>query len=201
MMQSFKTMKNFRDIAQYNSSVKPNHIFRGAAEDIMFVVNNISENATIIDLRMPNEIYECDYSYKLKSNLSIINIPIDLEKAKRFYNGTPMENAYKYFALNCNAEIAKILNVVTDTNDKIFIHCKQGMDRTGFIVSILQLICCTPIELIYQDYMQTGDVVLRKHLEISMQIIDLKGGVDNYLTENIISPKALLEIKNKISTI
>lgn len=194
-------MKNFRDIAQFNSSVKPNQIFRGSAEDIMFLVNDISINSTIIDLRMPNEICEYDYSHKLRSNIRIVNIPIDLEKAKGFYDGTPMESAYQYFALNCTAEITNILDVVSGINDKLFIHCQQGMDRTGFIVSLLQLICCTPIKQIYQDYLQTGGVVLRKHLEISMQIIDAKGGIENYLTEDMISFKRLCEIKNKISTI
>jgi protein tyrosine/serine phosphatase len=187
-----------RDISNFNENIKPNHIFRsGEVKSISdleelkrFEINNI------LDFRCEYEIKLNDYSTILPNDIYYFNIPIETHHAEIIYEGTPMESVYQYFALDCKKIFKTIIQQIINLDGNILISCRYGMDRTGVIITLLHLICSTPREKIKEDYLQSGTIMVIKHLDIFLNIVDKYDTINDYFKNELsISEIESLKIK------
>lgn len=193
-------LENFRDISLFNYSIRKGIVYRSAQNGILEnfdYLNNLNID-TIIDLRTIDEVEKYDYRISLSNNFSYFNIPLELEFSKTVYSGTPMESAYKYLALDCKEELLTIFNKILLAKGSLLIHCRQGMDRTGIVIALIHLICSTSYENIIEDYLQSGELALKVHIDIFLNNIKSYENVDNYLNSVKFSSGNLTQIKNKL---
>lgn len=62
---------------------------------------------------------------------------------------------------NCGPEIAEALRAFTSPlNLGILVHCTQGKDRTGLIISLLLFLLNIPVEAITNDYVMSEEALL-----------------------------------------
>lgn len=181
---------NIRDLSIINDNIKPNLIYRSSE------ISSISDLTLIKDYKIKNIIdfrnnYEKnlnDYSKLLPDNIRYISIPIEIDHAKKLYEGTPMESVYQYFALDCKEMYKMILKQIINIDGSILLSCRYGMDRTGVMIAIIHLICNTPIHKIIEDYLQTGLIIVKTHIEIFLNILNTQNGISeffkNQLTNN-----------------
>ncbi len=199
---------NFRDIAQNVSGIKKQKIFRSAMlaiysdEEIIEVCqkNNIE---TIIDLRATKELKEATYSDRILEEINHVHIPFDpWNQPQEFINskhhtGTNVEIAYKFFIYGCKNQIKKIFNILASTKNATLVHCVAGKDRTGIIVSLLQLLVGISQEDIYIDYLASEANTHKDKINIVFKCVEQAGGIDKYLMSCGISTATIDLLKKK----
>lgn len=190
---------NFRDISKFNNSIKKGLIYRssvyGISQNITFLEKLNIE--TIIDIRTPFEVEDNDYRDYLPASIIYYNIPIDIEQAKTMYQGAPMESAYKFFALNCKNEVSSIFKILSNSNGNCLIHCIHGMDRTGFVIALIHLICNTSKDEIIKDYLETGGLTKQIHIDIFFNSISSYKSIENYIVSDSLTLGELRNLQNK----
>lgn len=193
-------IENFRDISRFNNTIKKGLIYRssvhGIPQNITFLEKLNIE--TVIDIRTAFEIENNNYENYLPKSITYHNLPIDIERAKTMYHGTPMESAYKFFALNCSEEISSILKILISSNGNYLVHCTHGMDRTGFIIALIHLICNTPKTNIIKDYLETGGSTKKIHIDIFLSLISTHNIIRDYIVSDSFNLEKLNILQNKL---
>ena len=194
-------IENFRDISKFNNFIKKGLIYRssvyGISQNITFLEKLNIE--TIIDVRTPFEVENNDYRDYLPPSITHYNLPIDIEQAKTMHQGTPMESAYKFFAINCKNEISSILKVLSNSNGNCLIHCTHGMDRTGIVIALIHLICNTAKDEIIKDYLETGGLTKQTHIDIFFNSISSYKSIEDYIVSDSFTLEELKILQNKLS--
>ena len=120
-------------------------------------------------------------------------------------------------------EIRGIFTLLADTNNyPVLIHCTQGKDRTGLVVTLLLLLLGIPVGAISPDYMASENELeceresrmeeLRRHgmgeefaacpagfvQEIADHLQHVYGGVNQYLTHIGVNEKTQNRVKENI---
>lgn len=161
---------NMREIGGYSNpkgqKIKWNKIYRGEElshlnEEDHKKFNDLGINY-IIDFREKNKAIQkpdLEVPGAENRNISVLeglprieldyNDPSSVDKFMKFiYEAQVRERAHKY------AEVLKILR--DDPEAKIYIHCTNGKDRTGFMIALIMLIAGIDEEKIISEYTLTN---------------------------------------------
>ena len=184
---------NFRDISKNNPRIQKGMLFRSAtlaafqANGSLDQILNENRIRSIIDLRAVKEVEDLPYDQSTMKKIEYVRAPLDPWNQPQWFKdaqhqGTNDEIAYKFFCLGCKDEIKRVMETIIDQNEGgIAIHCVAGKDRTGIMVSLLHLLVDTPIEIIYQDYLESEVDTRKGLLDVALEIVKEKGGVEAYL--------------------
>lgn len=201
---------NFRDISTHNPKIKRGRIYRTAT--MTFFQNEsrfddlLNENKikTVIDLRADKEIAEMPYTNNTLSKFSYVKTQLDPWNQPEWFKethhqGTNEDIAYRFFAIGCNDKIKTAMEaIIHEENGSVAIHCFAGKDRTGIFISMLHLLVETPIEIIHADYLASEVDVKLHRLNLVLDIIKDKGGIEPYLLGCGLSSTQISQLKHKL---
>ena len=174
-MLSISSVSNFRDVA-IGPKMKKNLLFRCAKlstlnnEDIV-KLENIKPYA-IIDFRDPKEIKKAPDN--LSDNLfrKYVSLPIsantlnrmvaekNIQGDNRLTYENVMEESYKLYLNNHKHVWKEFINILLNSNSNpIIFHCSAGKDRTGIASYIIQSLLNSSIELIYENYLLSNQLL------------------------------------------
>ncbi len=201
---------NFRDISTHNPKIKSGRIFRTATMTIFQENNQFDELLqqkqirTVIDLRADKEIEELPYHEQTLKKFNYVKAQLDPWNQpewfkQKHHQGTNEEIAYRFFALGCNDKIKAAMEaILNENNGSVAIHCFAGKDRTGIFISMLHLLTEAPIELIYADYLASEVDVKLSRLNLVLDIINEKGGIEPYLIACGLTANQIVKLKHKL---
>ncbi len=201
---------NFRDIGTYNNFIKLGVIFRSTTmtsyqNDSLFIPLMKNKNITqIIDLRTIEEVAENPYNNVIINNFKYTNFPVDPrvqseEFISKYSNGSNVEIAYKYYAIECKKQIHDIMLSLIENSGASLIHCVAGRDRTGSIITLLHLLSGTETPNIINDYLASGQDTNENDILIFLRLIEDSGGIIHFLKSCDLSDSEISQIKNKIT--
>jgi predicted nucleotidyltransferase/protein tyrosine phosphatase len=201
---------NFRDISTHNPKIKSGRIYRTATMTSFQFENRFDELLaekkikTVIDLRADKEITELPYSDETLSKFNYVKTQFDPWNQPEWFKqnhhqGTNEEIAYRFFAIGCNDKIKNAMEaIINEQNGSVAIHCFAGKDRTGIVISMLHLLSDSPIEAINADYLASEIDVNLYRLNIVLDIIKEKGGIEPYLINCGLSENQISKLKQKL---
>jgi protein tyrosine/serine phosphatase len=184
---------NFRDVSVHNPRMKSGILYRTATltyfqdEPKFSGLLNQACFKTVIDLRADKEVHESSYSDASLQKFKYVRTPLDSWNQPDWFKrdhhqGTNEEIAYRFFAIGCRVEIKTAIEAILAEKDgSVAIHCFAGKDRTGIFISLLHLLIETPIEFIQADYLASEVDVKLHRLDLVLDIVHEKGGIESYL--------------------
>ena len=201
---------NFRDISTHNPKIKSGRIYRTATMTLFQNESRFDELLrekqinTVIDLRADKEIEELPYHEPALSKFKYVKAQLDPWNQpewfkQKHHHGTNEEIAYRYFALGCNDQIKNVMEaIIEEETGSVALHCFAGKDRTGIFISMLHMLADTPMETIYADYLASEVDVNISRLNIVLDIITEKGGVEPYLLSCGLTDNQISKLKQKL---
>ena len=174
-MSLINSVSNFRDVA-IGSKMKNNILFRCAKlstlndEDIK-KIEDLNPHA-IIDFRDPKEINKAPDNLSKDLLKKYLSLPIsastlsrmvdqkNIDGDNKFTYEKVMEESYKLYINNHKhvwKEFIKIL--LKANNNPIIFHCSAGKDRTGIASFIIQKLCDNPMEVIFENYLLSNELL------------------------------------------
>ena len=201
---------NFRDISTHNSKIKSGRIYRTATMTLFQNENRFDELLnekqikTVIDLRADKEIEELPYHEQTLSKFKYIKAQLDPWNQpewfkEKHHQGTNEEIAYRFFAIGCNDQIKNAMEaIINEELGSVAVHCFAGKDRTGIFISMLHLLADTPMEIIYADYLASEVDVKISRLNLVLDIITEKGGIEPYLLSCGLTTNQISKLKQKL---
>ena len=201
---------NFRDISTHNSKIKSGRIYRTATMTLFQNENRFDELLnekqikTVIDLRADKEIEELPYHEQTLSKFKYIKAQLDPWNQpewfkQKHHQGTNEEIAYRFFAIGCNDQIKNAMEaIINEELGSVAVHCFAGKDRTGIFISMLHLLADTPMEIIYADYLASEVDVKISRLNLVLEIINEKGGIEPYLLSCGLTDNQISKLKQKL---
>ena len=174
-MSLINSVSNFRDVA-IGSKMKNNILFRCAKlstlndEDIE-KIEDLNPHA-IIDFRDPKEVNKAPDNLSKDLLKKYVSLPIsastlsrmvdqkNIDGDNKFTYEKVMEESYKLYINNHKhvwKEFIKIL--LKANNNPIIFHCSAGKDRTGIASFIIQKLCDNPMELIFENYLLSNELL------------------------------------------
>lgn len=201
---------NFRDISTHNYKIKSGRIYRTATMTLFQNENRFDELLnekqikTVIDLRADKEIEELPYHEQTLSKFKYIKAQLDPWNQpewfkEKHHQGTNEEIAYRFFAIGCNDQIKKAMEaIINEELGSVAVHCFAGKDRTGIFISMLHLLADTPMEIIYADYLASEVDVKISRLNLVLEIITEKGGIEPYLLYCGLTTNQISKLKQKL---
>lgn len=201
---------NFRDISTHNSKIKSGRIYRTATMTLFQNENRFDELLnekqikTVIDLRADKEIEELPYNEQTLSKFKYIKAQLDPWNQpdwfkEKHHQGTNEEIAYRFFAIGCNDQIKNAMEaIINEELGSVAVHCFAGKDRTGIFISMLHLLADTPMEIIYGDYLASEVDVKISRLNLVLDIITEKGGIEPYLLSCGLTDNQISKLKQKL---
>ena len=174
-MLSISSVSNFRDVA-IGPKMKKNLLFRCAklstlnSEDIV-KLENIKPYA-IIDFRDPKEIKKAPDNLSESLFKKYVSLPISANTLNRMVAEKSiqgdnrltyekiMEESYKLYLNNHKHVWKEFINILLNSNSNpIIFHCSAGKDRTGIASYIIQSLLNSSIELIYENYLLSNQLL------------------------------------------
>jgi protein tyrosine/serine phosphatase/predicted nucleotidyltransferase len=201
---------NFRDISTHNSKIKSGRIYRTATMTLFQHENRFDELLnekqikTVIDLRADKEIEELPYHEQTLSKFKYIKAQLDPWNQpewfkEKHHQGTNEEIAYRFFAIGCNDQIKIAMEaIINEELGSVAVHCFAGKDRTGIFITMLHLLADTPMEIIYADYLASEVDVKISRLNLVLNIITEKGGIEPYLLSCGLTDNQISKLKQKL---
>lgn len=201
---------NFRDISTHNSKIKSGRIYRTGTMTLFQNENRFDELLnekqikTVIDLRADKEIEELPYHEQTLSKFKYIKAQLDPWNQpewfkEKHHQGTNEEIAYRFFAIGCNDQIKNAMEaIINEELGSVAVHCFAGKDRTGIFISMIHLLADTPMEIIYADYLASEVDVKISRLNLVLDIINDKGGIEPYLLSCGLTTNQISKLKQKL---
>lgn len=201
---------NFRDISTHNPQVISGRIYRTATmtffqdEKRFDELLNEKQIKTVIDLRADKEIEELPYLEHTLSKFKYIKAQLDPWNQpdwfiEKHHQGTNEEIAYRFFVLGCNEQIKRAMEaIISEQQGSVAIHCFAGKDRTGIFISMLHLLADAPMEIIYADYLASEVDVKLSRLNLALDVINERGGIEPYLLSIGLSENQIYKLKQKL---
>ena len=156
--------------------MKKNLLFRCAklstlnSEDIV-KLENIKPYA-IIDFRDPKEIKKAPDNLSESLFKKYVSLPIsantlnrmvaekNIQGDNRLTYENVMEESYKLYLNNHKHVWKEFINILLNSNSNpIIFHCSAGKDRTGIASYIIQSLLNSSIELIYENYLLSNQLL------------------------------------------
>lgn len=200
---------NFRDISTNNPKIKNGIVYRTATmtlfQDEPFFENFIDSKQinTVVDLRAEREILDLPYHKKSLTKFNYIKASFDpwnqsIEFQATHHQGTNIEVAYRFFAIECKPSIKNVMQAIINEQNSTAIHCHAGKDRTGIVVSLLHLLSGADLNTVYNDYLATEMDTNKNYLNIALDIVNEIGGIVPYLVDCGLEPAQVEQLKNKL---
>ena len=199
---------NFRDISTHNSKIKSGRIYRTATMTLFQNENRFDEllnekkyDAAIISF---DKALELPYHEQTLSKFKYIKAQLDPWNQpewfkEKHHQGTNEEIAYRFFAIGCNDQIKNAMEaIINEELGSVAVHCFAGKDRTGIFISMLHLLADTPMEIIYADYLASEVDVKISRLNLVLDIITEKGGIEPYLLSCGLTTNQISKLKQKL---
>lgn len=200
-MISIESVSNFRDVS-IGSKMKKNLLFRCAKlstlndRDIC-VLENLNPHA-IIDFRDPKEIKKAPDNLSAKLLKKYINLPISASTLSRMaaqkeIDGDSvesyekvMEDSYRMYINNHKVVWTKFFEILLKSNKlPIIFHCSAGKDRTGIASFMIQSIFKNPMDLIFENYLISNDLLTIKAATAEQSTNS--SNQDSLVTKNMLS--------------
>ena len=200
-MISIESVSNFRDVS-IGSKMKKNLLFRCAKlstlndRDIC-VLENLNPHA-IIDFRDPKEIKKAPDNLSAKLLKKYINLPISASTLSRMaaqkeIDGDSvesyekvMEDSYRMYINNHKVVWTKFFEILLKSNKlPIIFHCSAGKDRTGIASFMIQSIFKNPMDLIFENYLISNDLLTIKAATAEQSTNS--SSQDSLVTKNMLS--------------
>ena len=200
-MISIESVSNFRDVS-IGSKMKKNLLFRCAKlstlndRDIC-VLENLNPHA-IIDFRDPKEIKKAPDNLSAKLLKKYINLPISastlsrMAAQKEIYGDSVesyekvMEDSYRMYINNHKVVWTKFFEILLKSNKlPIIFHCSAGKDRTGIASFMIQSIFKNPMDLIFENYLISNDLLTIKAATAEQSTNS--SNQDSLVTKNMLS--------------
>lgn len=200
---------NFRDISLYNPRIKKGMIYRTATmtlfqnEDFFEEFLDKKKIKTVIDLRAEREVSESKYTVDSLQNFNWIHCPFDpwnqsIKFQATHHQGTNIEIAYRFFALECQSSIRKAIKAILQEQNSIVIHCHAGKDRAGIFITLLHLVSGADSETVYNDYLASEMDTKKDYLNIVLDIIKDENGIENYLLSCGLNENQVSNLRQKL---
>ena len=200
-MISIESVSNFRDVS-IGSKMKKNLLFRCAKlstlndQDIC-VLENLNPHA-IIDFRDPKEIKKAPDNLSAKLLKKYINLPISASTLSRMaaqkeIDGDSvesyekvMEDSYRMYINNHKVVWTKFFEILLKSKKlPIIFHCSAGKDRTGIASFMIQSIFKNPMDLIFENYLISNDLLTIKAATAEQSTNS--SNQDSLVTKNMLS--------------
>ena len=200
-MISIESVSNFRDVS-IGSKMKKNLLFRCAKlstlndQDIC-VLENLNPHA-IIDFRDPKEIKKAPDNLSAKLLKKYINLPISASTLSRMaaqkeIDGDSvesyekvMEDSYRMYINNYKVVWTKFFEILLKSKKlPIIFHCSAGKDRTGIASFMIQSIFKNPMDLIFENYLISNDLLTIKAATAEQSTNS--SNQDSLVTKNMLS--------------
>ena len=200
-MISIESVSNFRDVS-VGSKMKKNLLFRCAKlstlndQDIC-VLENLNPHA-IIDFRDPKEIKKAPDNLSAKLLKKYINLPISASTLSRMaaqkeIDGDSvesyekvMEDSYRMYINNHKEVWIKFFEILLQSDKlPIIFHCSAGKDRTGIASFMIQSIFKNPMDLIFENYLISNDLLTIKAATAEQSTNS--SNQDSLVTKNMLS--------------
>ena len=200
-MISIESVSNFRDVS-VGSKMKKNLLFRCAKlstlndRDIC-VLENLNPHA-IIDFRDPKEIKKAPDNLSAKLLEKYINLPISASTLSRMaaqkeIDGDSvesyekvMEDSYRMYINNHKVVWTKFFEILLKSKKlPIIFHCSAGKDRTGIASFMIQSIFKNPMDLIFENYLISNDLLTIKAATAEQSTNS--SNQDSLVTKNMLS--------------
>ena len=200
-MISIESVSNFRDVS-VGSKMKKNLLFRCAKlstlndQDIC-VLENLNPHA-IIDFRDPKEIKKAPDNLSAKLLKKYINLPISastlsrMAAQKEIYGDSVesyekvMEDSYRMYINNHKVVWTKFFEILLKSKKlPIIFHCSAGKDRTGIASFMIQSIFKNPMDLIFENYLISNDLLTIKAATAEQSTSS--SNQDTLVTKNMLS--------------
>lgn len=200
-MISIESVSNFRDVS-VGSKMKKNLLFRCAKlstlndQDIC-VLENLNPHA-IIDFRDPKEIKKAPDNLSAKLLKKYINLPISASTLSRMaaqkeIDGDSvesyekvMEDSYRMYINNHKVVWTKFFQILLKSKKlPIIFHCSAGKDRTGIASFMIQSIFKNPMDLIFENYLISNDLLTIKAATAEQSTNS--SNQDSLVTKNMLS--------------
>ena len=200
-MISIESVSNFRDVS-IGSKMKKNLLFRCAKlstlndRDIC-VLENLNPHA-IIDFRDPKEIKKAPDNLSAKLLKKYINLPISastlsrMAAQKEIYGDSVesyekvMEDSYRMYINNHKVVWTKFFEILLKSKKlPIIFHCSAGKDRTGIASFMIQSIFKNPMDLIFENYLISNDLLTIKAATAEQSTNS--SNQDSLVTKNMLS--------------
>ena len=200
-MISIESVSNFRDVS-IGSKMKKNLLFRCAKlstlndRDIC-VLENLNPHA-IIDFRDPKEIKKAPDNLSAKLLKKYINLPISastlsrMAAQKEIYGDSVesyekvMEDSYRMYINNHKVVWTKFFEILLKSKKlPIIFHCSAGKDRTGIASFMIQSIFKNPMDLIFENYLISNDLLTIKAATAEQSTSS--SNQDTLVTKNMLS--------------
>jgi len=198
---SIESVSNFRDVS-IGSKMKKNLLFRCAKlstlndRDIC-VLENLNPHA-IIDFRDPKEIKKAPDNLSAKLLKKYINLPISASTLSRMaaqkeIDGDSvesyekvMEDSYRMYINNHKVVWTKFFEILLKSKKlPIIFHCSAGKDRTGIASFMIQSIFKNPMDLIFENYLISNDLLTIKAATAEQSTNS--SNQDSLVTKNMLS--------------
>ena len=200
-MISIESVSNFRDVS-VGSKMKKNLLFRCAKlstlndRDIC-VLENLNPHA-IIDFRDPKEIKKAPDNLSAKLLKKYINLPISASTLSRMATQKEidgdsveayekvMEDSYRMYINNYKVVWTKFFEILLKSKKlPIIFHCSAGKDRTGIASFMIQSIFKNPMDLIFENYLISNDLLTIKAATAEQSTNS--SNQDSLVTKNMLS--------------
>lgn len=201
---------NFRDVASICKAIKPGKVYRASSltryQDEPFFESFINAHSitTVIDLRDDDEYALNPYNAKAVQCFRHIRLPIDprqqsYEFRKKYHYGTPQQIAYRHFAEGHKHIFRQLFEQIDPQKENILVHCHAGKDRTGSLVVLILLLLGEQYDTALQDYFASEMDTKEENLLAFLEIVNMYGGVKEFLLECGISHERICYWKQQLS--
>ena len=175
--------------------IAPGRVYRSATldkappEDLVKWLG-LSGVRTIVDFRTDHERRDSGYSKMVVDAVSYKVVPIwpkvspVLRQSGARKRADGMLHFYRHLASQPHfQETLRALFAVLDdgTNYPMVMHCHAGVDRTGMVTALMQMVMGVPDGEIVGDYLRSSAHTQASYIEAFLQDIRSQGGPSSYL--------------------
>jgi hypothetical protein len=178
---------NHRDSAIYTSDVLARGVLLRGSSPHRFVADpdylawmSRHKVGVRIDLRGAHEKTE---NPVLRLPIRAVEAPVD--PWKNFPKDDPLhegagssEASYRFTALRCTHALRAVVEAVAADVGPVFVHCHAGVDRTGVIIALAQLLAGATREQVLAGYNATSNPERTGYLARTLSLVEERGGAE-----------------------
>lgn len=132
-----------------------------------------------------------------------IEVPIDpwnnFPKDDPLHDGvSPSEASYRFSALKCPHALRAVIEAVATAPGAVLVHCYAGVDRTGVVVALAQLLAGATMNEVLAGYSANSNEERTGYLARTLALVDERGGVEALAREAGISESQLADFRARM---